>query len=563
MSGQTSIPPYGKHKDTAVDDSDIFHTRDVDDPLITQLHEYTTPSMAQPIPIPQPRAFGTLPRRPSLSTSSETSFGSFISATDHHPLGSPSTSSLRGSPTISRTQHGEASSMHSAFDGRGLFEKFGEEAKMRSKDNEQRVLGEIIEHEDDPLQWLENSGDTSSSREESRESAPKADLSDGGKEVLPKEEMNESNSVQTLLQEAMLVDLERTSTRSTESNEDSMNRAAQTMLSSSPTSSSFIFGRSRSLSRAASSSKSSVTESGSSSRTPTPKRSMDASTTSTTSSSPSQSFSTSVGSLSRSWVSSFLGSTSSKISSTLQAVRGHVDQQQQRVEESESPNSSSPPVPSLDSKGDGGSHQEEQDNSKTKPQSTLPTLLPSQKRSSLARFFDSSSQADTNAAASGSNPDSHSQPQQHEHAHAHPYPQHAKTISSSSSSTFAKHSSLPAHPKDAGTRTLTHGTPFAPHLFTGAEGAPGFAGMNRKWNEHGYNFDENDAKDMRGRGIKLVGRKEITTPVLTEEMADLVGEIVIVDFIFLRYLGGHVSTSVLSLQYFLYTFQVLHSYGHF
>ena len=216
-------------------------------------------------------------------------------------------------------------------------------------------------------------------------------------------------------------------------------------------------------------------------------------------------------------MSTFLGSTSSRISSTLQAVRGHRDQQQRAV--SISP---SPPVTlsSCDDDGSGQKHEEVED-FRTKARNTLPTLLPTQKLDSLARVFDRSTHADPDSTIDDLKHNSQSQLQQAEDANA--YLKHAKTLSSSSASYLSGRHGLHSHAKDAATRTVTHGTPFAPHPFTGADGAPGFEGLNRNWNEHGFEFDE-DAMLTRGRGITLIGRMEITVPVLTDELANLVGK---------------------------------------
>ncbi|CCM04159.1 uncharacterized protein FIBRA_06321 [Fibroporia radiculosa] len=62
---------------------------------------------------------------------------------------------------------------------------------------------------------------------------------------------------------------------------------------------------------------------------------------------------------------------------------------------------------------------------------------------------------------------------------------------------------------------ITHGTPFAAHPFVPATGAPGFAG-DRDWNK-GFEFDKSK---VERRSVRLVGRKEVTTPVLNAELAD-------------------------------------------
>lgn len=63
---------------------------------------------------------------------------------------------------------------------------------------------------------------------------------------------------------------------------------------------------------------------------------------------------------------------------------------------------------------------------------------------------------------------------------------------------------------------ITHGSPFASHPFIPATGAPGFAG-DRQWNK-GFEFDKNNVEK---KSVRLVGRKEVTTPVLTVELADM------------------------------------------
>ncbi|TFY50507.1 hypothetical protein EVG20_g11476, partial [Dentipellis fragilis] len=66
---------------------------------------------------------------------------------------------------------------------------------------------------------------------------------------------------------------------------------------------------------------------------------------------------------------------------------------------------------------------------------------------------------------------------------------------------------------DAG---ITHGSPFAAHTFVPPSGAPGFAG-DRAWNTRGFEFD---ARGVEKRGVKLVGRKEVTEAVLSEGAAN-------------------------------------------
>ncbi|KZT05112.1 TLD-domain-containing protein [Laetiporus sulphureus 93-53] len=63
---------------------------------------------------------------------------------------------------------------------------------------------------------------------------------------------------------------------------------------------------------------------------------------------------------------------------------------------------------------------------------------------------------------------------------------------------------------------ITHGTPFASHPFVPASGAPGFAG-DREWNK-GFEFDKSIVEK---KSVRLMGRKEVTTPVLTVEVADM------------------------------------------
>ncbi|KAJ3482355.1 hypothetical protein NLI96_g7033 [Meripilus lineatus] len=65
---------------------------------------------------------------------------------------------------------------------------------------------------------------------------------------------------------------------------------------------------------------------------------------------------------------------------------------------------------------------------------------------------------------------------------------------------------------------ITHGTPFASHVYIPPSGAPGFAG-DRQWNTGGFEFDREKAER---KNVKLVGRKELTSVVLTTELAELI-----------------------------------------
>lgn len=66
---------------------------------------------------------------------------------------------------------------------------------------------------------------------------------------------------------------------------------------------------------------------------------------------------------------------------------------------------------------------------------------------------------------------------------------------------------------------LTHGTPFASQTYTPPTGAPGFEG-DRAWNKSHFEFDP-DTQTSR-KSVTLRGRKDITSVVLTDFLADLV-----------------------------------------
>ncbi|KAI0798217.1 TLD-domain-containing protein [Abortiporus biennis] len=63
---------------------------------------------------------------------------------------------------------------------------------------------------------------------------------------------------------------------------------------------------------------------------------------------------------------------------------------------------------------------------------------------------------------------------------------------------------------------ITHGTPFASHPYIPPSGAPGFTG-DRTWNTAGFEFDK---ENVEKKSVKLLGRKEVTSPVLTVELAN-------------------------------------------
>ncbi|EPS94803.1 hypothetical protein FOMPIDRAFT_1133631 [Fomitopsis schrenkii] len=65
---------------------------------------------------------------------------------------------------------------------------------------------------------------------------------------------------------------------------------------------------------------------------------------------------------------------------------------------------------------------------------------------------------------------------------------------------------------------ITHGTPFAAAPFVPATGAPGFAG-DRRWDK-GFS-DDFEKTRVDKKSVRLVGRKEMTAPVLTVELADI------------------------------------------
>lgn len=66
--------------------------------------------------------------------------------------------------------------------------------------------------------------------------------------------------------------------------------------------------------------------------------------------------------------------------------------------------------------------------------------------------------------------------------------------------------------------SLTHSSPFAPSVHTPPSGAPGFLD-DRHWNNRQFEFEVDDEKLHR---VELMGRREGTTPVLTNEIADQV-----------------------------------------
>ena len=65
--------------------------------------------------------------------------------------------------------------------------------------------------------------------------------------------------------------------------------------------------------------------------------------------------------------------------------------------------------------------------------------------------------------------------------------------------------------------SITHGTPFASHPFIPPSGAPGFTG-DRQWDK-GFEFDKTQ---VERKSVRLTGRKDVTAPVLTVELADMV-----------------------------------------
>ncbi|TBU40035.1 TLD-domain-containing protein [Dichomitus squalens] len=82
----------------------------------------------------------------------------------------------------------------------------------------------------------------------------------------------------------------------------------------------------------------------------------------------------------------------------------------------------------------------------------------------------------------------------------------------------APHSRAPTHSESAPPATIpiTHGSPFASQPFVPPSGAPGFAG-DRQWDK-GFEFDKTQVEKQ---SVRLVGRREMTTPVLTVEIADM------------------------------------------
>lgn len=94
-----------------------------------------------------------------------------------------------------------------------------------------------------------------------------------------------------------------------------------------------------------------------------------------------------------------------------------------------------------------------------------------------------------------------------------PHPPTAPPPAPSSGSGLS--STRPHHPLHAATMPgVSHGSPFAPHAFVPASGAPGFAG-DRQWDK-GFTFEKEPSARA---GPKLVGRNEMTTTVLSDTLA--------------------------------------------
>lgn len=80
------------------------------------------------------------------------------------------------------------------------------------------------------------------------------------------------------------------------------------------------------------------------------------------------------------------------------------------------------------------------------------------------------------------------------------------------------HSPELPHGKPVRESSITHDNPFA-HVFSPPSGAPGYTG--EKWDK-GFEEDGVTSKSSSSR-LKLVGRTEMTTPILTTETAEKVG----------------------------------------
>ncbi|KAG8685009.1 oxidation resistance protein 1, partial [Ceratobasidium sp. 395] len=79
-------------------------------------------------------------------------------------------------------------------------------------------------------------------------------------------------------------------------------------------------------------------------------------------------------------------------------------------------------------------------------------------------------------------------------------------------------SELPPHPKPVRESSVTHVNPFA-HTFVPPSGAPGYTG--EKWDK-GFTFEEEDKMASKAASrLKLMGRSEMTTPILTVETAEM------------------------------------------
>ncbi|KAI0328827.1 hypothetical protein GY45DRAFT_1222347, partial [Cubamyces sp. BRFM 1775] len=117
-------------------------TRDKDDVFAT-LFSPPTPR-ASPTHTPEPGQ--SRPARHVRTESTDSDFGAFVSVSaseDPLKLGDED-----GKPAFSPLQQTQ-----------GFFGKFGEDAKVASDRKRREVLDELLQHEDDPLYWLQGTTD--------------------------------------------------------------------------------------------------------------------------------------------------------------------------------------------------------------------------------------------------------------------------------------------------------------------------------------------------------------------------------------------------------------------
>lgn len=155
-------------------------THDPYSPIFSSFHQHIPHKEEGPSSADLIRLDSTSTRR-SLESTTDSEFGSFVSVrSSEHPLNFSDEDETSHNHASTSTSHNHTSPPFSAQSNHvpTLSQEFFQGARERTKANEHRVLDELLDHEDDPLYWLDAPKPPQNSREPSPNDRRLVDVDD-------------------------------------------------------------------------------------------------------------------------------------------------------------------------------------------------------------------------------------------------------------------------------------------------------------------------------------------------------------------------------------------------